>query len=140
MREVLAGRLWTGNAHDARDIQRVLDLGVVAVVDVAIEERPAQYPRDVAYFRIPLLDGPDNQPGMLALSVEIVVRLVNAGLPTLVACSGGMSRSPTIAAAALSRLEEIDLEDSILRIAALGPCDVSPGLWSQLITISRRDE
>jgi hypothetical protein len=57
MREVLPGLLWVSNAIDARDISKVLGTGVEAVVDVAIEEKPIAFPRDVLYCRIPLNDG-----------------------------------------------------------------------------------
>jgi protein-tyrosine phosphatase len=129
MKEVLAGRLWTGNAFEARDVRRVLDLGVTAVVDLAIEEPPILFPRDIVYCRLSLMDGSDNISELVALAIGTVVKLVNCNFPTLAACSGGMSRSPAIAAAAIARLDNISLEVAMLRIAAMGPCDVSPGLW-----------
>ena len=64
MREVI-DQLWIGNAIDARDVTGVLGLGVAAIVDLAIEEPPIQYPRDVVYCRFPLIDGSGNQPAVL---------------------------------------------------------------------------
>ena len=38
MREVIPGVLWIGNALEARDVRRVLDLELQAVIDLAMEE------------------------------------------------------------------------------------------------------
>lgn len=65
MREVIVNRLWIGNALDARDVSGVLRLGIEAVVDLAIEEPPIQYPRDLVYCRFPLVDGAENSPSVL---------------------------------------------------------------------------
>ena len=42
---------------DARDISAVLGLGIVAIVDLAMEEPSIHFPRDIVYCRIPLVDG-----------------------------------------------------------------------------------
>ncbi len=54
MREVIPGVFWIGNAHDARDVKRVLARGIAVVIDLAIEEPPIQFPRDIVYCRFPL--------------------------------------------------------------------------------------
>ena len=64
MREVI-DQLWIGNAIDARDVTGVLGFGVAAIVDLAIEEPPIQYPRDVVYCRFSLIDGSGSMKGML---------------------------------------------------------------------------
>jgi hypothetical protein len=43
MHEVIAGQLWIGNAIEARDTRRLLDLGIGALVDLAIEELPPRW-------------------------------------------------------------------------------------------------
>jgi hypothetical protein len=60
MREVIPDRLWIGNALDSRDVTGVLGLGITTVIDLAIEEPPIQFPRDVVYCRLPLIDGSGN--------------------------------------------------------------------------------
>jgi hypothetical protein len=40
MRQVGNYPLWVGTARDARDIKGVLDAGIEAVVDLAVEEAP----------------------------------------------------------------------------------------------------
>lgn len=70
MRQIIPNVLWIGNALDARDISGVLHQGIVAVVDLAMEESPAPYPRDVVYCRFPLIDGSGNQLGVLRAAIE----------------------------------------------------------------------
>ncbi len=132
MREVLPGLLWVSNAIDARDISGVLGTGVEAVVDVAIEEKPIAFPRDILYCRIPLNDGEGNRPEFLRTAVEVVMRLMSAKCRTLVCCGAGMSRSPAVAAMAIARVRGEVAEKVLLEIAEKGPHDVSPILWAEL--------
>jgi len=132
MREVLPGLLWVSNAIDARDISGVLGTGIEAVVDVAIEEKPIAFPRDILYCHIPLNDGEGNRPEFLRTAVGLVVRLIAAKCRTLVCCGAGMSRSPAIAAMAIARLRDEAPENILLEIAERGPHDVSPTLWGEL--------
>jgi hypothetical protein len=132
MRQIEGYPLWIGTARDARDIKGVLDAGIEAVVDLAIMSEPLAPPRELTYLRFPLVDGADNQPWQLTAAVHAVAGLVRLGVPTLVACDGGMSRSLVIAAAALwFRMPlKTSLDEVLARIAADGPCDVHPRLWT----------
>ena len=132
MREILPRLLWIGNAHDARDFNQVLDLGITAVIDLAWEEPPISYPREIVYCRLPLIDGDENQTVVLQTALTTVARFISADLPTLVACSAGMSRSPAIVAGALSLVHDCSFAEAIQQIAATGPCDVAPGLWNEI--------
>ena len=100
MRQIEGYPLWVGTARDARDIQLVLDAGIEAVVDLAVKSEPVVPPRELIYLRFPLVDGADNPPWQLCAAVHTVTGLVRLGVPTLVACDGGMSRSLAIASAA----------------------------------------
>ena len=132
MREIIPHRLWIGNARDARDVKSVLDLGISAVIDLAIEEPPILFPREIVYCRLPLIDGDENNQPVLQTAIATVARFIQTEEPTLVACSGGMSRSPAIVAAALSKIKSLSFEQAIKQVAATGPCDVAPGLWNQI--------
>src|SRR5205823_12205646 len=102
MREVLPGLLWISNAIDARDVSGVLGTGIEAVVDIAIEEKPIAFPRDILYCRFPLNDGEGNRPEFLRMAVKLTMQLISAKCPTLVCCGAGMSRSPAVAAMAIA--------------------------------------
>lgn len=136
MREVVSNLLWTGNAREARDVKVVLGLGITAIVDVAIEEPPILFPRDVVYCRFPLVDGSGNSPAVVRAAIETTRNFIRGRVPTLVACSGGMSRSPAIAAAALARVQCESPQQSLERVAASGPHDVSVAFWADVLMAS----
>ena len=128
--------LWTGSTSDARDLKRLLETGVVAVVDVAMEELPAQLPRDRIYCRFPLIDGSGNDEAVLRQAVLTTFNLLAAGIPTLVACSAGLSRSPTIAAFALaSHLKMTSIEALTILSKTATALDVSGAFWNEVSRI-----
>ena len=129
MREIIPNVLWIGNAFDARNIKAVMDAGFRVVVDIAIEESPIQLPREIASCRFPLLDGEGNSPALIMAAIDLIVSCVNTQTKTLVACSGGMSRSLLIASAVVAQVKSIDLDDAIRRVTRAGPCDISPNLY-----------
>lgn len=132
MREILPEQLWLSNAIDSRDISGVLKHGIQAVVDLAIEEKPAVFPRDILYCRVPLNDGAGNRPEFLRAAVETAMQLIAAKCPTLVCCGAGMSRSPAVAATAIARLRGESPEKVLMAIAENRPHDVSPIFWGEL--------
>ncbi|MFZ5829601.1 MAG: protein-tyrosine phosphatase family protein [Planctomycetota bacterium] len=136
MRPILLPKLWIGNARDARDARELFDAGIGAVVDLAFEEPPAVLPREIVYLRFPLLDGSGNAAWLLRLAIESTRSLIASNVPTLVACSGGMSRSPAIAAAALGMTGQCSPDQSLRGLREHGPFDVSPGLWSDIHSLA----
>lgn len=131
MIKIESGKLWLGNASDARDARSLFDAEITAVVDVAWEELPAQLPRELIYCRFPLVDGGGNSAELLTLAVQTVVNLVAAGKRTLVACSAGMSRSPAVAAAALAVIRGEDADEVLAKLGELRSLEVSRPLWEQ---------
>ena len=129
MREILPTRLWLGNAADARNVEAVIQAGILAVVDLAAEEKVFDLPRGLIYCRFPIVDGPQVSPGILRTAIETIVSLLNRGTPTLVFCGAGMSRSPSVVAGALSIVEGGSPDDRLRDIALGHPHDVSPQLW-----------
>ncbi len=129
MRRVTDLPLWIGTARDARDLRGIHEAGIEAVVDLAMDEPPVQLTRELLYLRFPLVDGGGNPEWLLRLAVEAVSGLLKAGVPTLVACSAGASRSPAIAAMALARWKGISPTGGLKLI---GTGDVSVTLWGEL--------
>jgi protein-tyrosine phosphatase len=129
MTEIVPGLLWTGSAIDIRPFSKVLDTGVEAVVDLALEEQPPSITREAIYCRYPLVDGGGNSPGLLRAAVETVVSLMEKQIPTLVYCSAGMSRSPAIVAAALAALRGVSLDAALEETVTGRAHDVSPVFW-----------
>jgi hypothetical protein len=134
MRQIEGYPLWVGTARDARDIKGVLDAGVEAVVDLAVMDEPLVPPRELVYLRFPLLDGADNPPWRICGAINAVSGLVRLGVPTLVACDGGMSRSLVVASAAVwfQMPLKTTLDEVLAKLAATGPCDVQPRLWADV--------
>ena len=133
MREVIPERLWFGNSIDARDLSRLHDLGIVAVIDLAHEEPPASLSRDMMYCRFPVVDGDRNNDWFVYAAVDTTATLIRSQLPTLVACSAGMSRSPAVVAAALAIVEDAAPDACLERVVNGNPHDVSPKLWKDIV-------
>jgi hypothetical protein len=132
MRQVDPYPLWLGHAGDGRAFQEILDRPISAIVQLAAEEAPLRTPRELVYFRFPLLDGTGNDLNLLSLAINSVAILLRNRIRTLVCCSGGMSRSPAIAAAALAVIGHAPLADCLGFVATPHPTDASPGLWSDI--------
>ena len=120
---------------DARDLRLLYEHRIAAVVDLAVNEPPAQFAREMMYFRIPINDGGGNSNAVIETAIRCVVVLIETRFRTLVACSAGMSRSPAIAAAALAIATRTSAEQCLAAIVANAPHDVSPILWSQVNTV-----
>ena len=131
MRSVVGRPLWIGHAGDAWDSRSVLNVGIEAVVEVADSEPLADLPRELVRFRFPLSDGGDNPPWLLRMAAESVAALLRAGVPTLVCCASGLSRSVCVAAAGVALAEGQTFAADISTVVGTGPADVSPRLVIQ---------
>jgi len=129
MREIIPGRLWLGNAGDGRDPARLLEAGITAVVNVAVEEPSPSLPRTMTFCHFPIMDGAQECEGVLAAAIQTLVSLLRNHVPVLVHCGAGMSRSPAVVAAAMAIVEGGSLDDRLRQIVAGQPHDVSPQLW-----------
>lgn len=133
MHEIHPNLLWLGHALDIREPRGLFDTRIAAVVDVAFEEAPAQLPREFIYCRFPLNDGGGNNAAILRQAIQTSTDLLNSGTRTIVACSAGMSRSPTIAACALAAYLSQDPQGTISRIAEVKTLELNPVLWKDAI-------
>ena len=122
--------VFIGNRGDFRDIGVLRRAGIQAIIDLAMEELPVTASRDTLLFRIPLEDGGGNDAETLRLGVDLVHTLLAMGRTTLVVCSAGMSRSPSIVALAIARKRRIEPEAALSLLASHGPVDVSPAFWA----------
>jgi len=132
VRPIAGYSLWLGHLGDARDVERLYASGIFAVVDLALNVPPVALPRELAYCRFPLLDGPGNPAWLLRAAVDTVACLVRGNVPTLVFCGAGMSRSPCVAGAAIARVRRCSLAEGLALVLESGRSDVSPGLWSDV--------
>ena len=110
----------------------MLNAGIGAVVELADSEPMASLPRDLVRCRFPLADGSGNPAWLLRVAAETIATFLHAGVPTLVCCGSGMSRSVCLAAAGLSLADHRPLRETLAAVAAAGPADVSPALLADL--------
>jgi hypothetical protein len=132
MHEAINNQLWLGTAADARNIKAVLGMGIIAILDLAMEEPPIHFPRDIVYCRIPLVDGAGNRPEIIRAAVSLTASFIESGVPCLVACGAGMSRSPIIVAAAASKVDGSTIQHALEGITAGVAHDVSTSLWADV--------
>ena len=132
MRQISAHLLWLGHAGDGRDYRRILDTGIQAVVQLAAEEQVLELPRDLVYCRFPLVDGLGNDWKLLHMAVMTLANLIEKKVPTLVVCGAGLSRSPAIAAAAISVIFRKPADECLKEVAEHFPADVAPAFWDEV--------
>jgi hypothetical protein len=132
MRRIEHYSLWLGHRGDVDDPRVIVATGILAVVDLALNESPAALLRDRTYCRFPLIDGTGNPSWLLQAAVETVACLLRSSTPTLVYCSAGLSRSPCIAGAAIALVRGCPLDEGLKFVLQSGPADVSPGLWAEV--------
>jgi protein-tyrosine phosphatase len=133
MRQISPHPLWLGHVGDVADLRKVLDAGITALVDLALNEPPPRIPRDLIYCRFPLVDGVGNDAALLRFAVRTVAGLLADRRLTLVFCSAGMSRAPAVAAAARAQFTGQTPLACLEQIAEGRPHDVSPGLWQDVL-------
>ena len=132
MRQVIPKLLWIGSAIEVDDIGPIFDAGIEALVDLALNEKPAQLTLDLIYCRFPLVDGGDNSPKLLRAAVDTVRSLVANEIPAMVYCSAGMSRSVAVIAMALALDRGQTPEQMLVTLMGDQPHDVSPLLWNDV--------
>ncbi len=120
---------------DARDLRLLYDNQIRAVVDLAVNEVPAQLAREMIYCRFPIVDGDGNPDTTIEMAIRTVSMLAQNKIRAMIACSAGMSRSPSIAAAALAMITDQTPDECLQSIVAIGPHDVSPILWNRVKSV-----
>ncbi len=85
--------------------------------------------------RFPLNDGGGNDPKILLQTLRTATDFLNSGTRTIIACSAGMSRSPTVAAFALAHHLPDTPDDVIARIAENKSLELKNELWNDLMQV-----
>jgi hypothetical protein len=135
MRRIGESSIWIGHVGHASDVRLVRGAGIEALVHLALNEAPVVCAREMVSVRVPLVDGAGNPPALLRLAVQVVAGLMREGVPTLVFCGAGMSRSPAVVAAAMARVTGRAADECLCEVFAGGPADVSPMLWGDLVAV-----
>jgi hypothetical protein len=125
--------LWVGHAGDGRDVAALMDRGIEAVVQLALEEEPLRLPRELVFLRFPPTDLGGNRLAVLRLALVATASLIASEVATLVSCGLGLSRAPAVAAGALALIGGETPEVRLIEVARHRRCDVSPGLWRDVV-------
>jgi protein-tyrosine phosphatase len=125
--------VWVGHANEASTSPALFEQGIRAVVQLAVEELPAQPPRELVFGRFPLVDGAGNELLVVRLAIRFVATLIEHDVATLVTCGAGMSRSPAIVAAAISVVRGEGLEECLRLVAEHHPVDVTPSFLADVV-------
>lgn len=132
MRKIEGYELWIGHARSVPDGLGLRTRGIAAVVDVAMDEVPRLYGRETLSCRFPLVDGGGNPPGVVTSAITALAGLVQARVPTVVYCSMGLSRSPSIAAGAIALVSGRTPDACLADVVRGVPADVSPAMWGEV--------
>jgi protein-tyrosine phosphatase len=130
-------QLWQGHSGDTRDLRRLREQGIEALIDLALPDPPLAIGREVTYCRFPIEDGGGNPLRLIRAALDTTASLIRSQTPTLIFCSAGVSRSPSIAAGALSLALTISPQDALATVTTGAPADVSPALWAQVLAALR---
>ncbi|ELZ46089.1 Dual specificity protein phosphatase [Halorubrum californiense DSM 19288] len=114
MDEVADG-IFVGTVSDAEDESLLRRRGVDAVVSLTHDDPDTGA---VARVDAPMTDGPRNEYDAFAAAAETVVKRREAGQRVLIHCSAGASRSPAVAAAAMTRLTDRSLGEAFEQVLA----------------------
>ena len=127
--------VWLGNASDLRDMRSLLNTGVAAIVDLAIEEPIPAMPRVINYARFALTDDGEGAETTIAAALRLVTSFIDGSVPIAICCNAGMNRSPSIAAAGMALAFRSEARAELRTIAGLKAIDVNPALWSRVVGV-----
>lgn len=127
--------LWIGHLGEGQALEKFERQAIRAVVQLAVEERPLELPREMIFYRFPLVDGCGNDAELIGLAVAAVASLVRRQIPALVCCGAGMSRSPSIAAAGIAIAETMAPAQALQIVNKHHRTDVLPGLWQEIVDV-----
>jgi len=87
--------------------------GISEVVKLTYNTPDDGYPDSVAVHEFSMMDGPRNDPEVMAEAAEMTASIMENGDAVLVHCSMGTSRSVGVAAAALAVYNDIKSEEGL---------------------------
>ncbi len=108
MNEVLEW-LYVGSVQDAENYGALKEAGIAAVLTLAW---PITHPDDIVVKRVYFEDGEPIPDEVFYQTLSFVRQQRRQGRKILIACSAGISRSPTIAIAVLHELEGYPLVEA----------------------------
>ena len=136
MDQVFPG-IYVGTESDAGDEQLLRKCGVETVISLT-HSNPAT--GDVDRVDVPMTDGPQNSYQAFTEAVETVVQQHQNNHCVLIHCSAGSSRSPSVAAAAITHLSDTTVNEAFNQIIEARPeTDPHDALVRQAVKTTREE-
>jgi protein-tyrosine phosphatase len=110
--------IYVGTESDAGDESLLRKHGVDTVISLTHSNPETG---DITRIDIPMVDGPQNSYQAFAEAVETVIEQCENGRRVLIHCSAGSSRSPSVAAAVITRLSGTTLNEVFNQIIEQRP-------------------
>lgn len=120
--------LFFGDIMDACDHEAYRENGVDAVFNLSGIKPTVEYPDDVRFFDLELVDGETCRYGNFLSAVRQVLDAVGDECTVFVHCAAGNSRSVTVSAAAYAILEDTGFEEGMDRMRSLRSVSPEPTL------------
>jgi protein-tyrosine phosphatase len=117
MDEVAEG-IFVGTEADASDESLLRTHGIDVVISLTYSTPGTS---DSTRIDVPMMDGPQNSTQAFANAVRAVLTQRDAGQCVLIHCAAGTSRSPSVAAAAMTHLTERSLNQSFNQVLERRP-------------------
>lgn len=124
MREIVDG-LFVGDVQDAGRPDELRRRGVTSVVTLLHSDPDEPYPESVTVHRYPLVDGPQADRETFTDASNRLRELLAANETVFCHCSAGVSRSASVAAAALAVRSGESFEAALQRVERAKP-NVNP--------------
>jgi len=135
MKSVFDSNLSIGNVSEGHNTQLLFDQEIESLVDLAYEEKPASYPREIFHLRIPLIDGQGNSRLRIRIAIISVAEIIRADSKALIFCSAGLSRSPVIVIASYALVTQSDPGMLFDQYSENYPHQISPPLWNDVLSV-----
>jgi len=133
--DCIAPRVFIGNTLEANDrevLQRDF-IDAILCLDGCMEPEQAEALNVKEIVKIPLEDGPGNDPQLFLHAVQELKRLADQHNRVLVHCRAGRSRSATVAARYLMAMEGFTPQQAIRKLKYLHPqTELTPGMFELL--------
>ena len=110
--------IFVGTEADAGDVARLRAYGIDTVVSLTYSKPETG---DVTRVDVPMMDGPRNSDQAFVDAVRAVLDHRDAGRRVLIHCAAGASRSPSVAAVAMTRRTDNTLTQSFNRVLERRP-------------------
>jgi atypical dual specificity phosphatase len=132
----VAPNLFVGTLADAGNRALLQEHGVDSVVSLTYGDPESGFPVPVS--KCAMMDGPRNKQETFRTAVQAVLAGLERGETTLVHCSRGASRSPSVAATAVALHTESSIEEAFELIGEQrDEFDVHPALVRQAVSVYR---